>query len=206
MDAKNFFYDKQHAQNYLTGGVLLHKQEPVYIQAVEGDKFPWTVYLQRLKNGSEYRASITELDLKAPLLGMANITNESIGLIFPVYYSRLPIRQWKIGHSRNNTHLKMLLRTEQTAMEIAQPYMSFPGKALYSSIVGKYPSLEDALRKFSDYNAIGVAFDRHWAVDRQKRLYYKSIGRVGYIKKTSPIFVGNYKYLEKVFERAANRK
>ena len=206
MDAKNFFYDSQHAHQYLTSSVLLHKGEPIQITEVQDGKFPWVVRFQLINNTKSGKCFITDLDLKSPALGMANIEGRDSNIVFPVYYSRVPIRQWKIGLSRNNTSMKQLLKSPAVSREMQMPDFAFPGRGIFSAIRGEYPTLDQALRQFNNFSALGVAFDRHWAVDRNKKLYYKSLGRVGSIGTTSPKFNRDYTYLDKVFENCTRRR
>lgn len=159
-------------RTFWKGCVAVFQGEPVFVIGV-GDRREAKV--KRLRDGSITTIDLTKEDLIPPdgRLGFVNLNGTVI------YTQRRPVRKFMMGINDQNLHVRMLkeyLRYE--AGEIHR--LSTTSMEFYRTLKGEYPSLPEAIDQVKTFGG-AVAFDRQFAVDEDRNLYYKMyrVGKVG---------------------------
>jgi hypothetical protein len=166
-----YYTDIGYAQARLTGTIVQLKDgTPVYVNDIDlGDGIGWRVTV--LQSNKEMRVDSQQISLTPVPLGYVNFKGGDA-----VFYSRRPIREWKQGLSTSNIY--------------PQP-PRWPLKQLHATIVGSYPTLEEAKK-----TGVICAFHRDFAVwGVNDALFYRGrgVGRaVG--KKFFPVIGQEYLY------------
>jgi hypothetical protein len=107
---------------------------------------------------------------------------ERIGFVndFPngvAYISRQPKRLFSVGITSNNTRITLL-----AGILLPRHIVGFTSLAIVDAINNKYPSLSQALKIVSKESR-HCAFDKQFAIDSNRNIYFKSRGIVGYLPK-----------------------
>lgn len=180
-------------RTFWKGCVAVFQGEPVFVIGV-GDRREAKV--KRLRDGSISTIDLTKEDLQAPdgRLGFVNLNGTVI------YTQRRPVRKFMMGINDQNLHVRMLkeyLRYE--AGEIHR--LSTTSMEFYRTLKGEYPSLEEAIDQVKTFGG-AAAFDRQFAVDEDRYLYYKMyrVGKVGRgcVDKRGLILNPGYEFLKSV--------
>lgn len=180
-------------RTFWKGCVAVFQGEPVFVIGV-GDRREAKV--KRLRDGSITTIDLTKEGLIPPdgRLGFVNLNGTVI------YTQRRPVRKFMMGINDQNLHVRMLkeyLRYE--AGEIHR--LSTTSMEFYRTLKGEYPSLEEAIDQVKTFGG-AVAFDRQFAVDEDRNLYYKMyrVGKVGRgcVDKRGLILNPGYEFLKSV--------
>lgn len=173
------------------GSVCMHKNKPYLIKNINPDHV--AVCTNLLTQRVEY-IPIDEENFTAPTqrLGYVNIDG---GV---VYVSRVPIRRYKVGLSKENTTFSVVnCNYHEGAAEAVRRLKSLSSIELGDCIMGKYPTLQQAV-KLIQKGSHAVAFDRQFALQGGSIYYKKDV--VGKLDKKadvfSIIFKKNYEHLE----------
>lgn len=180
-------------RTFWKGCVAVFQGEPVFVIGV-GDRREAKV--KRLRDGSITTIDLTKEDLIPPdgRLGFVNLNGTVI------YTQRRPVRKFMMGINDQNLHVRMLkeyLRYEQGEIH----RLSTTSMEFYRTLKGEYPSLEEAIDQVKTFGG-AVAFDRQFAVDEDRYLYYKMyrVGKVGRgcVDKRGLILNPGYEFLKSV--------
>lgn len=180
-------------RTFWKGCVAVFQGEPVFVIGV-GDRREAKV--KRLRDGSISTIDLTKEDLIPPdgRLGFVNLNGTVI------YTQRRPVRKFMMGINDQNLHVRMLkeyLRYEQGEIH----RLSTTSMEFYRTLKGEYPSLEEAIDQVKTFGG-AVAFDRQFAVDEDRNLYYKMyrVGKVGRgcVDKRGLILNPGYEFLKSV--------
>lgn len=162
-------------QQMFDKSLCIFKNKPYYITRVgEGNTLALNLLTQR-----EELIAIDQTNCSAPTqrLGYVNVHG---GV---VYCSRIPVRRYKVGLSKENfvaNHAAFCEYEHGTMAAVAQ-VSNLRGIELADCLMGRYPSLESAVERLKQGFVSAVAFDRQFAVCRQMQVYYKN-NRVGKAK------------------------
>lgn len=147
--------------------VCMWGEVPVLVQAISGDR---EFQIKDLKTNRSTIVPFDHTKLKSPLnrLGMVNRN----GLAF--YLIRSTARIFQMGINSNNViteeipgvhyaraGLNRTIMTETAVSEVAD------------TLLGNYPSFEEAMETVKTFGGI-VAFDRQFAIDEERRIFYKN--------------------------------
>jgi hypothetical protein len=173
------------------GSVCIHKNKPYLIKNINGDNVANCTNL--LTQRQEF-INIDEENFTAPTqrLGYINVHG---GVI---YASRIPIRRYKVGLSKENTVFDVgTCNYHEGAAEALRQVKSLSSIELGDCIMGKYPTLQQAI-KLIVKGSFAVAFDRQFALQGDS-IYYKRdlVGKL--VRKAGEptiIFKKNYEHLE----------
>lgn len=195
------FYDHNHAERYLTSSIIRIKDKPIWISStqVADDGFVLKykhLPLENSNRGYQYTLhSRSHVDMNPVSLGMLAIHKED-KLVGSLYVSRIPLRAWKIGLTEGNVSM------QPTCDKLFPQYSVrdlFYSKAFVNTVLGKYPSIKEAI-KLSFDRQLPIAFTRRFAVDGGK-LLYKALGcPVGWIKDNEPYLSENFQHLSQVLK------
>jgi hypothetical protein len=171
--------DYAYAATRLNGTIVRDKDgEPFHVINVDvtGDAVGYLLKGGSINNTPVHRR-VDDLNVQPVHLGYVN--HEGGGV---TYIRRMPLRRdWKQG-----------LRSEQcVSSNIRLNGMDW--KELRKTILGEFIPFKRAIK----YN-FGVAFHRHWAVNR-KRLYYKN-KQVGIIHEDNPVLNDEHQYLKEYLQ------
>ena len=182
-------YDDQVQQYH--NNIVLYKGDPVFVKRIHPDLF--TIVF--LKNSEEKSVKFSLADFK-PLdtrLGLVNIDQSVIRL------TRCPVRRMSIGLSKNSAIIQTLgvpypKDAYRTQLRVAQ----LNCEAIYSTIVGKFPSFDKALQRAVKTKG-ACAWDRQFCVSCYGDVHYKDklVGSVS-LNATSVkqiVFKEGYGYL-----------
>lgn len=171
---------------YLEGTIVSYKGLPVYIQDAMQDGFVAT-YLNNQRE--KFLIKRDDKDLNVSSLPLGYINTHRAGAL---YLMRTPERQWKQGIS--NATLKYM--DQKSKIVGGFPILDFREEA-FAMFVGNYTHIEDAIEHATALNK-PWAFHRHFAVDRDNQLFFKT-KKVGTINKRKVISLEKtYSYLHEM--------
>jgi hypothetical protein len=137
-------------------------------------------------------------DLSAPIgrIGFVNHMN------WAYFVTRRPIRRYQAGISRNNLGIRTPDCANPAAHRLQQGINDIRElrlRTIYSSIIGEFPSLEEAYEKAKESQGL-TAFDRQFAVSYNRDIYFRD-KFVGLLparakKKERIVFKNEYEHLE----------
>lgn len=206
---RKFFYDMQHASQYLRGSVIRVAGDPVMVNDMvprgREDRSP-DIVMDYTKLGTRNRARISLADqtinYKPVPLGFANYNCRHSGLKYSVYCSRIPARVWKVGLCRNNFYTKDVLCDNQGAYGTDRYYL-LVSKELGNTISSVFPKFNECLDLMGeDPDAyLSIAFSRRFSILPNGRLRYKDMEYdVGKWDEKGPVLFDDFKYLENVLK------
>lgn len=177
-------------QQFFLGTVAFYKDKPIKILDIsETRKFDILDLL------SQKRSVVLDAPkyLTSPnvRLGMLNHN----GAVF--YLKRVPVRRFQVGISVNNTLVNFVCGSENVSgREILD------STSLGMCMLNKYPTIPEFLAHSDDFISNASAFDKQFAVDGKRRLYYKTqkVGEV--VDDKSIIFLDKFKHLGPLLEMA----
>lgn len=193
------FYDLQHAKSYLQSSIIRYRNKPVYIsnisQGQDYDSFLLTYLdLKDIYDGENPKLGNfpdDAFDLNPVPLGMLNCKHGGV-----YYISRMPIRQWKIGLTSQNS-------TVRTVIE-GRGYRGPDRSILYSAEMSKtiqnqYPKIPDILSAVHP----SAAFSRRFAI-KENTLQYRTRGQVGQIIRGEPRLSEKFFFLKEMLMEDLN--
>lgn len=156
--------------------VVMYKGKPVYIEAVGGNG---AVLYHDLRTQRSHQTMFSLKDFKSPAkrLGFVNVKGSVI------YAMRMPVRRFKVGLSRENTHFNYVPGAPYPVGEHETiEYVSrLRGVELADSLDGKYPTLKECTDHLREFKG-AMAFDRQFAVDDRGSIFYRTT-KVGKLAK-----------------------
>jgi hypothetical protein len=196
MISKDFFYDGDHANRYLTGCVVRYNKEPILIQGANADYIRYTrldglwdvEFHDRVGPDLTGRVRISnpELDFSTPALGWVNFSfsHRKEEHNYALSICRTPQRMWKVGICLNSLHI---LRHNDLPPCPTRFRFSNPG--FLELCKSKFPTVEEAHDRLGQ-NRQSVAFSRRWAIERHGGLlFHLKTSAVGTYKKEGREFV-----------------
>ncbi len=162
---------KNDLQTIFYQSVVKYNGRPAYISGVNAEN---QLTLKRLGNERVFKSTHPDdplFDFTPVQLGMCNFDNDTF------FIQRVPMRAYKIGASAANIQILALNKEHNRAAKSDLSLLSH--KEVENMIVGKYPTLVEALNKVST-DAKACAFNRNFGVDKNFCLYdrFQQIGRV----------------------------
>lgn len=156
--------------------VCMYKNKPYYIEEV-GGRYQATCF--DLSTQRSKLIEINEFDFTAPQrrLGFINAKRSVI------YASRIPIRRYKVGLSKENMLFETLdVGYPDGGMAMLQHCKSLQSVELGDTIFNRYPTIEEAFELLEAGHSC-VAFDRQFAMASNGKLFYKTQVVGGFGKK-----------------------
>jgi hypothetical protein len=129
--------------------------------------------IKNLEHGKEATVKF-EFDKFKPLRSRLGFINFN-GMVF--YAARTPSRNFSVGLTQRNVKLDFLNHAAVNRNRMHENYdkvRKMTGKEWFDTIKGNYPSLQMALKIASTTNG-SCAFDRQFAVDKDRNVYYKKV-------------------------------
>ena len=154
--------DYEYASSRLNGTIIRKGKRPYLVREVSRDG---TAHVETIINGNSREFKLSELDVSTPELGMVNCGRGRV-----CYLARVPRRDdWRQG-----------LR-KRTVSVLGGEKVKVDNKLIYKAILGRYPSLSEAISDSMDEGA-HIAFHRHWSLYYRNdvlELHYKWYGKAG---------------------------
>jgi hypothetical protein len=173
------FDSLKRASAYLTGSVIRLGKTPIYIQQVTEGKNKKTSYVLKYNEvGSKEVHTVNlghpKINMNPVKLGWLSCRPGSV--YYSGYLSRRPNRTWHVGLCMNNTQIA---QTYDNGYMLPCSNYKSPGffmfsKELRDTILGKYPSFEEAKSYASKEKGRFWPFSREWAIYDEK-VFYKYI-------------------------------
>lgn len=165
------------SQQYLAN-LVSYKGDIVYVSRVFEDRTVKVFdLLKQVYKSAEF--SLEDFSVIKSRLGMVNVFDSVI------YMSRIPIRKMAIGLNKSNISVNTV-PTEYPEGKDDTRYavQSLVIAPIVNTLLGIYPSLEEALQQVNKEKPSTIAFDRQFAVNSQSEVFYKT-KIVGYVKKSA---------------------
>ncbi len=161
-------------RTFFVGTVILYKGKPCKVRSINENK----VYrITNLATGRTASVENAHRDILPPSrrLGMVNICDSTM------YVSRVPYRKFQIGICNANVSIRALQGAPYPEGELHTKALlgTFESPCIADCLIGKYPSFEEALKQ-AEQTEGACAFDKQFAVDSCRRVYYRS-QRVGHV-------------------------
>ncbi len=155
------------------------------------------VIVQDLEDGNHSRVKVVDLDLDPSHAPLGYVINDGDVLIA----MRKPTRRYKQGLSGENLVVQPVL---EKAAERRLGRLHYASKSIGRTMLGKYPSIEEAFQKTRKGQARIVPFNRDWAVaNHEDELCLVFRGEVvGYVLDESVKLLPERFYLKESLEVA----
>lgn len=182
-------------RTFWKGCVAIYKNRPVFVIGIGGEAPKFTATVKDLRTGHREVIDLQEGSLTPPdgRLGYANINGEV------VYTQRQPVRRFMMGINDSNLRIRQIPYRRYEKGEIHK--LSTTSIEFARVLDGEYPSLKDALNEVLTFGG-SCAFDRQFAVDEERRVFYKDrmVGRAarGTIDSRGISLNREYAYLKSV--------
>lgn len=200
------FYNSAHASSYLSNSIIRVADEPVVVVDAVGTRGKYNIIYHRLVDlgSGEGAKSIAyndpDVDMSPVPLGFSWTDNPVISgynMNYTVHIHRNPVRAWKVGlYNRNAEVVKVLGQ----GSERLKSYW-IPSKMLRDTIVGIYPTIDEALSLVEMKQGV-VPFSRRFAVYGNSLIYKTFMEPVGYVneRNSEPQLGERYQFLKEVLE------
>ena len=160
-------------QRDICSTLVLYRGVPVQATAITPNGKTLTV--KRVMDDKEMKVPFSLNDVTA-LRGRIGMINGTAGCVY--YMWRIPMRRMSIGITANNSRVEEIIGSDR---EEYRSIREFNHHGLDDAINNRYPSFEQAIKYAKSANG-GCAFDKQFAVDNQRNIYYKDRGIVGTVK------------------------
>ncbi len=147
--------------------IILYKGRPSKVIGVSRDG---NLNVLTLANGRKNVVKFVKADFK-PITGRIGFINHN-GHAFYAY--RTPMRRYSIGLTNQNTSIRYLVGHQNLAYKAMDKVVMMDSVAWDSALTNDYPSFKDAIRIAKDLNG-SCAFDKQFAIDFQRNIFYKHI-------------------------------
>ena len=158
-------------KQYFHNSVILYKEKPCKVVAISDAKVFKILNLetQKLVAVADPFGHITPPNRR---VGMINCN----GSVF--YMKRLPMRRYQMGLNSGNTSCELVEGCHNYTYPNAQSKLAqLDCKELADAMFNIYPTLKEAITNNKEFGG-GMAFDKQFAIDAKKRIYYRT-KRVG---------------------------
>lgn len=153
--------------------ICTYKGAPVRVLEINRDLL---VTVMLLRHGKLAQVKF-EQELFGPPLGRIGFVNEGVHTF---YVTRQPVRRFQVGLNRGNIKVNNLpIVDRKKAERDYSTALKMNTKAWAKALDNEYPTLAEALRLATEHKGT-VAFDKQFAVDSERNIYYKT-NRVGSI-------------------------
>lgn len=153
-------------QQYFMNSVILFKEKPTKVLAISDAKVFKLLDLesQKITQSADPFGHITPPNRR---VGMVNYRGNVL------YMRRIPMRRYQMGLNTANTNVTIVgdCMNDQ-AGDARDTVRSLACRELADAMFNKYPTLKDALAHNKEFGG-GMAFDKQFAVDARKRIYYR---------------------------------
>lgn len=183
-------------RTFWKGCIALYKGKPVFVIGIGGERGAFTATVKDLRTGDRWVVELEADSLSPPdgRLGYVNLNGEVL------YTQRKPVRRFMMGINDGNIGVD---RADQYRRyekgEIHR--LSTSSIEFCRTLEGSYPTLKEALNEVLTFGG-SCAFDRQFAVDEERRLFYKNrlVGKVGRgaIDARGIVLNDNYSFLKSV--------
>lgn len=189
---------RDYAQRNLVGTIVRRLEDgyPVKIHQVQGNNRKMSVSAQPLDLEYIQVIPLSGLNLEPVKLGFCRSTSGKVGVSF---IARTPLRHdWRQGLRANNIRILY-----------GDDYRFCSNRELTKTIMGVYPSFEEALDSSVNNPGVIIPFGRAWAIQTKgkepvSRILYKWIGPVGDVIRGKVDFEDGYRYLLESFTEEVN--
>lgn len=149
------------------GSIVMYQNKPVLFKAIAGDL---KVTAVDLASGKKEYVPFDRKMFK-PHLGRIGYINQG-GHAF--YTMRMPSRRFSIGITRTNTRMAYVEKHkfDDSFLRAIDKVHNLQANGWASCFANKYPKLADAI-KIAAASQGSCAFDKQFAVDRDRVIYYK---------------------------------
>lgn len=187
MDTAKFFANSQHANDYLSGSIILLEKEPIVVRSVHADN---NIVYDPLKGYGNHARS-KRVGLNNPALYFGTVP---LGYCLEAYgsacyrLSRVAARQWKVGITRNT------VRTNPAGigLGLVGGRINYEDSGLYDCIVGNYPAPDEAIKKLDPQERLSTPIGRYIALQCPapsepgiRVIHYRSNSIVGFLRKNT---------------------
>lgn len=152
---------------FFNGQVVLYKDKPAKVKAISADR---VFKILDLESGKTVLDKDAIKYITPPLrrLGMVNVD----GWVF--YLSRKPIRVMQMGLSSQNVSLKELdMGSEESLAAARKKASELECREIADCLFNRYPSIADCIINNREFGG-GMAFDKQFAIDSRRRIWYKT--------------------------------
>lgn len=156
----------------LKNTIVIHKNKPVFVQNISRDG---DVSFVELISREQKIAPFTLKSFLPPTrrLGMINVSGSV------AYMSRIPVRKFFLGLSRNNTSIELLeVQYPNGAGEALAALRAMNHEAIGLSMFNKYPTFKQCVEYLLKFKAGAMAFDKQFCLSAEGYVFYK-MKRVG---------------------------
>lgn len=161
-------------RTFWKGCVALFKGRPVFVIGIGGERGKYNATIKDLRTGEREVILLEKGSLSPPdgRLGFVNLNGEVL------YTQRQPVRRFMMGVNDTNLRVRQVPNRRYERGEIHR--LSTTSIEFCRTLRGEYPSLKEALNEVLTFGG-SCAFDRQFAVDEDRRLFYKErvVGKVG---------------------------
>lgn len=162
--------------------IISYEGEPLYVAECEKEQL---VTRTLASNGREYKLIPVNTD-KIKSVGRIGYINDG-GIA--KFVKRFPKRLFTVGVNANNLNVSGGLRLP--------PLFS---KCIHDALFNNYPTLFAAWKVVKNNEAVSVAFDKQFAIDITRTIYYKgrAVGHIpkGYVRKQNIVWFKGFEYCE----------
>lgn len=173
------------------GTVVMYKKRPVFVVKISGTFDAQILHMQSRKT-EVIKCNINTFTPCCRRLGMMNV-NDSV-----VYVTRLPMRQYAVGYSRDTLRIRPLDGALYPRGRVDTTMLAYEvnTEAFANILFGKYPSFRQSIEQ-SQVIAGTMAWDRQFAVSNGKQVFYKNkcVGTVNGKSVEDILFKPEYKHL-----------
>ena len=211
---KKDFFDLNHAQNYLTGSLILLDGKPIIIEDVERREARFQIiYCELFSKIETQKYYIGEnfirtnkkewldnqsIDFNPVPLGFVNLLDEK-NLYSCIYVARYPSIGYKIGLSEANIFRVPLIKDHIFSNNISDRLI-LRSCFIRDTIMGRFPSFRKAKKVVKESYTNQIAFSRKFAIFGD-RLFYKGIeDNVGSFINRRVVLKDDFKFLVQVLE------
>lgn len=158
---------------YFKNTVCMINGRPAYVIRISDDK---EFFYKDLLSNENRVMEFNPKKIKAPdaRLGMININ----GVAY--YMQRRPVRRYQMGITKENCVIHGLDGVDYRNAGLNNEALNrIDSSEVANALMGDYPSFADALERVKTFGGV-VAFDRQFAIDENRRIYYKKavVGKV----------------------------
>lgn len=162
------------------GCLCMYKDEVVKITKCSPE---FTVNITYLEHGKKANVKFDMEMFSAPLSRIGFVNHGHMAF----YMRRAPRRQWAVGITPNNVlvnwpNLKFAMG-DNNPYQLIKEVNKLDLKCISNSIKGVYPSYAEAQKAATEHKGM-YAFDRQFAVDGERNIYYK-LDHIGVMPKTA---------------------
>lgn len=151
---------------YFKNTVCMINGRPAYVIRISEDR---EFYYKDLLSNENKIMEFDPKKIKGPdsRLGMVNLN----GVAY--YMQRRPVRRYQMGITKENTVIHGLAGVDYRNAGINNEVLNrIDSSEVANALMGDYPSFADALERVKTFGGV-VAFDRQFAIDENRRIYYK---------------------------------